>query len=134
MHVCADDVKTRLPERMRTVLMWMSVEVVSGECIVRCHAIKDVVIDVRVVECHASMDVVAGVHVVLRHQVINHSRFPTFLNFPLRVQILILLSCCSNSSSLFPVAILCTLLHRENTSFEVLYLHLPSVTVDRRQL
>ena len=33
-------------------------------------------------------------------------------------------SCCQtfNSSSLFPVAILCTLLHRENTSFEVWYL------------
>ena len=35
-------------------------------------------------------------------------RFSTFLNFPLRVQILILLSSCSNSSSLFPVPILCT--------------------------
>ena len=34
----------------------------------------------------------------------------------------------------FPVAILCTLLHRENTSFEVWYLHIPSVTVDRRLL
>ena len=39
-------------------------------------------------------------------------RFSTFKNFPLRVQFLILLSCCINSSSLFPVAILCTLLHR----------------------
>ena len=45
-----------------------------------------------------------------------------FLNFPLRVPILILLSCCSNSSSLFPVASLCTFLHRGNTSFEVWYL------------
>ena len=42
--------------------------------------------------------------------------FSTFLNFPLLVPILNLLSCCSNSSSLFPVAILCTLLHRENMS------------------
>ena len=42
--------------------------------------------------------------------------------FPLLVPILILLSDCINSSSLFTVAILCTLLHRENTSFEVWYL------------
>ena len=46
----------------------------------------------------------------------------TIMNVPLRVPIFILLSCCINSSSLFPKAILCTLLHRENTSFEVWYL------------
>ena len=34
----------------------------------------------------------------------------------------------------FAVAIICTLLHRENGSFEVLSLHAPSVTVDCRQL
>ena len=106
--MCADDVKTRLTESMRTTLMWMSVEVISGVRIVQCHAITDVVIDVLVMECHASMDVVIGVRVVLCHQVIDHSGFSTFLNFPLRVQILILLSSCSNSSSLFPVTILCT--------------------------
>ena len=87
--------------------MWMSVEVVSG---------------VRIVQCHASMDVVIGVCVMLCHQAIDNFGFSTFLNFPLRVQILILLSSCINSSSLFPVAILCTLLHCENTSFEVWYL------------
>ena len=129
--------------------MWMSVEVVSGVRIVQCHAIIDVVIDVRVMQCHAiidvvigvrvtlchqAMDVVIGVRVVLCHQAIDNSGFSTFLNFPLRVPILILLSCCINSSSLFPVAILCTLLHRENMSFEVRYLHTPSVTTDRRQL
>ena len=32
------------------------------------------------------------------------------------------------------VANYCTLLHRENGSFEALSLHLPSVTIDRRQL
>ena len=119
--------------------MWMSVEVVSGVRIVQCHAIMDVVIDVRVMQCHAiidvvigvrvmlchqSMDVVISVRVMLCHQAIGNSGFSTFLNFPLRVQILILLSSCINSSSLFPVAILCTLLHRENTSFEVWYLQL----------
>ena len=77
MHVCADDVKTRLPERMRATLMWMSVEVVSGVRIVQCHAIIDVVIDVRVMQCHASMDVVIGVRVVLCHQVIDNSGFST---------------------------------------------------------
>ena len=80
-------------------------EVVAGVRIVRCHAIMNVVIDVRVMECHASMDVVIGVRVVLRYPLMD---FPLFLNFPLSVRILVLLSFCSNSSSLFPVAILCT--------------------------
>ena len=107
---CADDVTlTRLNERetARAALMWMSVEVVSGIRIVQCYAIIVVVIDVRVIHCH---------------QAIDNSGFSAFLNFPLRVQILILLSCCINSSSLFPVATLCTLLHRENMSFDVWYL------------
>ena len=108
---------------MRTMLMWMSVEMVSGVRIVQCHAIMDVVIGVRVMEYHAIMDVVIGIRVMLCHQAVYILDFP-LLNFPLRVQILILLSCCINSSSLFPVAILCTSLHRENTSFEVWYLHL----------
>ena len=86
----------------------MSVEVVSGERIVQCHAIIDDVIGVRFMECHASMDVVIGVRVVLCHQAIDNFGFSTFQNCPLRVPILNLLSCCSNSSSLFPVAILCT--------------------------
>ena len=102
MHVCANDVRQHYAERMRTHVQW---EVVSGVCIVQCHAIIDVVIDVRVVECHASMDVVIGVLVVFCHQAIDNSGFSTILNFPLRVQILNLLSCCRNSSSLFPVAI-----------------------------
>ena len=139
-------VKTRL---CALTLMWMSVEVVSGVRIVKCHAIMDVVIDVRFMQCHAiidvvigvrvmlchqAMDVVIGVRVMLCHQAIDNSEFSTFVNFPLRVQILILLSSCINSSSLFPVAILCTLLPRENTSFEVWIFTHPSVTVDRRQL
>ena len=100
----------------------------------QCHAIIDVVIDVRVMQCHAIIDVVIGVRVMLCHKSIDNSGFSTFLNFPLRVQILILLSSCINSSSFFTEAILCTLLHRGKTSFEVWYLHTPSVTVDRRQL
>ena len=44
----------------------------------------------------------------------NHVQ-STIMIFPLLVPILILLSDCINSSSLFPVAIMCTLLHRENT-------------------
>ena len=43
----------------------------------------------------------------------NHVQ-STILKFPLRVPILNLLSSCINSSQRFPVAILCTLLHREN--------------------
>ena len=92
-------------ETARATLVWMSVEVVSGVRIVQCHAIIDVVIDVRVMLCHHAMDVVIGVRVMLCHQAIDNSGFSTFLNFPLRVQILILLSSCMLSSSLFPVAI-----------------------------
>ena len=71
MRVCADHVRQDyLRECARR-----SVELVSGECIVLCHAIIDVVIDVRVMECHASMDVVIGVRVVLCHQVTVVSKF-----------------------------------------------------------
>ena len=47
---------------------------------------------------------------------------------------------CTSSQTVFcdrqfsSVANYCTLFYRENGSFEVLSLHLPSVTVDRRQL
>ena len=113
MRLCA--------QTMRAQALWVSVEVVVGVRIVQCHAIIDVVIGVRVMLCHAIIDVVIGVRVMLCHQAIDNSGFSIFQNFPLRVPILILLSCCINSSSLFPVAILCTLSHRENTSFEVWY-------------
>ena len=71
-----------------------SVDVVAGVRIVKCHAGIDVVIDVRIVECHASINVVIGIRVVLCHPLID---FP-FCEFSLRAQILILLSCCNNSS------------------------------------
>ena len=47
--------------------------------------------------------------------------FPPFLNFSLRVQFLILLTSCINSSSRFPVAMLGTLLHRENVIWRVVF-------------
>ena len=62
----------------------LSVEVVAGVRIGKCHASIDVVIDVRIVECHTSINIVIGIRVVLC--------------FPLCSQILILLSCCNNSS------------------------------------
>ena len=52
-------------------------DVVSGERIVRCHAIMNVVIGVRVMEFHASIDVVIGVRVVLCHQAIDNLGFST---------------------------------------------------------
>ena len=74
MHVCEDeDTTTYLRECERR-----SVDVDSGECIVRCHASMDVVIDVRVVECHASIHVVIGIRVVLCHPLVD---FSTFLDF-----------------------------------------------------
>ena len=62
----------------------------------------DDVIDVRIVESHASIHVVIDIRVVLCHPLVHN------LGFPLRVQILILLSCCNNSSQLLPVVIMCT--------------------------
>ena len=59
-----------------------------------------------------------------RHALSRNHIQSTIMIFPLLVPILILLSGCFNSSSLFPVAILRTLLQRENTSFEVWYLQL----------
>ena len=86
--VCEDeDTTTYLRECARR-----SVDVVAGVRIVRCHAIMNDVIDVRVVECHANIHVVIGIRVVLCHPLID------FSGFSLRAQILILLSCCSNSS------------------------------------
>ena len=75
-----------------------SVDVVAGVRIVRSHASINVVIGVRDMEFHACIDV----RVVLCRAFIGDS---TFVNFPLRVRILILLSCCSNSSLLLPVVI-----------------------------
>ena len=54
----------------------------------------DVVASVRIVKCHASIHVVIGIRAVLSPT----RRFSTFLDCLLRVQILILLSCCNNSS------------------------------------
>ena len=68
----------------------------------RSHAIMDDVIGVRVMEFHASIHVVIGIRVVLCHPLVHN------FVFPLRVPILILLSCCDNSSQLSPVVILHT--------------------------
>ena len=97
--------KTRL---CALTLMWVSVEVVVG---------------IRIVQCHAIMNVVIGVRVMICHQAIDNSQFFSLLNFPLRVKLLILSSSCINSSSLFPVAILCTLLHLENVILGVVFTH-----------
>ena len=102
-------------------------EVVGGVRIVQCHAIMNVVNGVRVMDFHAIIDVVIDIRVMLSP---SH-RFSTFLNFPLRVPILNLLSCCSNSSSHFPVAILCTrFAPRKHVIERCGFLHTSSVTVD----
>ena len=90
MCVCEDEDTTTRPKKCAR----RSVDVVAGVRIVLCHTSIDVVIDVRIVECHASINIFIGIRVVLCHPPIN---FP-LLNFPLRAQILILLSCCNNSS------------------------------------
>ena len=86
---------------------------------------------VRVVNVEVSENghVVIGVRIVhCYHAIMANSEFP------LLVPIINLLSGCMIWSSLFPAAIYCTLLHREYMSFELLCLHTPSVTADRRQL
>ena len=72
-----------------------SVDVDASVRIVRCHASTDVVIDVRIVECHEITNVVIDVRIVLCHPLLEFFHFSEFL---LRAQILILLSCSSNSS------------------------------------
>ena len=76
---------------MRTMLMWMSVEVVSGVRVVQCHASVDVVIGVRVMECHASVDVVIGVRVVLCHALVDNSGFSKFSTSCLNSQLVVML-------------------------------------------
>ena len=84
-----------------------------------------VVIGVRIVQCHhAIMDVVIGVRVM--HLPRNRVQFLIF-HFWSQFQLVT----CSQFQLVvrlyalivtFPVAIVCTLLHRQNTSFEVWYL------------
>ena len=74
----------------------------------------DVVAGVRIVLCHASIDVVIDVRVMECHAIID-------------VVIGVRVVLCHQ-------AIKFQLLHRGNLTFEVWYLHTPSVTVDRRQL
>ena len=124
--MCEDEETTTLPKKCAR----RSVDVVAGVRIVKCHASMDVVIDVRIVVCNASMHVVIGIRVVLCHPLVD---FPLFWIF----------TSCPNSNLVvmlyqFIISFTCSyfahVLHRGNTSFEVWYLHLPSVTVDRRQL
>ena len=95
-----------------------------------------VVIGVRIVQCpHAIMDncehVVIGVRVMhCHHAFMANSEFstfgPNFILVPISTcNVFPVPTCCQAvcvDRHFFPVAILCTLLHRENTSFEVLYL------------
>ena len=91
-------------------------------------------IDVFCVEISLGGHVVIGVGraTVQRH----HADITNYwiLTFVLLVQLCTCSQTVCCDRQVFPVAIYCTLLHRENGSFEVLCLHLPSVTVDRCQL
>ena len=68
-------VKTRQHHLRKCALC--SVDVDSGERIVRSHASMNVVIDVRIVECHASIHVVIGIRVVLCHPLVHNFGFST---------------------------------------------------------
>ena len=92
-------------------------------------------VDVLCVEVSLGGNVVIGVGRVNRatspsrhNQLLNSHTFVLLVQFCTCSQTV----CCDRQ--FFLVAIYCTLLHRENGSFEVLCLHHPSVTVDRRQL
>ena len=80
--VCEDEDTTTLPKKCAR----RSVDVVAGVRIVKCHASMDVVIDTQ-----AYMSSLAFALCFVTHSYI-------ILVFPLRVQILILLSCSNNSS------------------------------------
>ena len=94
-----DDVQTN-EKKQDKAHSHSSVRVVNVEVSENGH----VVIGVRIVQCY--------------HAIMANSEFPHL------VPIINLLSGCMISSSLFPVAIYCTLLHRENMSFEVLCLQI----------
>ena len=89
-------------------------------------------VDVLCVEVSLGGHVVIGVGrvIVQRHHasIIPITEFSLLVHFCTCSQTV----CCDRQ--FFPVVIYCTLLHRKNGSFEVLCLHTPSVTVDRRQL
>ena len=100
-----------------------------------------VVIGVRIVQCHhAIMDVVIGARITqCYHATKPNSDFSTFgPNF-----IMVPISTCSQFQLVvrlyelivtFPCSHFLHTFAPRNMSFEVLCLHLPSVTVDRRQL
>ena len=92
------------------------------------YAHSSVHVDVLCVEVSLGGHVVIGVGRVIvhrHHQLLNSHFVVHFCTCRQTV-------CCDRQ--FFPVAIYCTLLHRENGSFEVLCLHTPLVTVDRCQL
>ena len=97
----------------------------------RDKAHSSVRVDVLCVENSRGGHVVIGVGIVHRH---HASITYQLLKFSLLVHFC---TCCQTvccDRQFFPVAIHCTLLHRENGSFEVLCLHPPSVTADRCHL
>ena len=125
--------KKRNSARSRSVNVEVgeSGHVVIGVRIVQCHrAIMDdcehVVIGVRVIHCHHA--IMANVECSTFGPNFNLVPTSTCSQFQLVVRLFYV------TVNSFPVANYCTLLHRENGSFEVLCLHHPSVTVDGRQL
>ena len=77
-HVCEDENATTY---LRECAL-RSVDVDTGERIVRCHASIHVVIGVRVMEFHASTHVVIGIRVVLCHPLIDFPLFCIFTSRP----------------------------------------------------
>ena len=94
------------------------------------HIHSGVRVDVLCVENSHGGHVVIGVGIVHRH----HANITYQIEFSLLVHFCTCSQTVCCDRQFFPVAIYCTLLHRENISFEVLCLHTTSVTVDRRQL
>ena len=106
--VCEDENTTTLPKKCAR----RSVDVVAGVRIVKCHASMDV-------ECHASIHVIIGIRVVLCHPLVDFPLFWIFTSCPNSHLVVILQQ--------FIITLTCNyfahVLHRENTSFEVWYLH-----------
>ena len=91
-------------------------------------------VDVLCVEVNLGGHVVIGVGRVIVQ--CHHADITNYwiLTFVLLVQLCTCSQTVCGDRQFFPVANYSTLLHRENGSFEVLCLHLPSVTMDRCQL
>ena len=119
-HVDEMDDKHKTHDLSHGECAWCDTVLTNEKIQDNAHSHSSVRVDVHNVEVSDNGHVVIGVLIVqCYHAIMSNSEFSVL------VSIIHLLSGCMNWSSLFPVAIYCTLSHRENMSVEVLCLHPP---------